>query len=65
MAAFILSVIVREHPAGQEACLQNNLIASCLDLLDTKWQGLRQWVIICLGEACCSTCCLLLADHAD
>ncbi|XP_065193871.1 regulatory-associated protein of mTOR-like isoform X1 [Sycon ciliatum] len=49
MSAFILTCIVKNHPAGQEICLQCNLIAVCLDLLDTHYAQLRQWVILCLG----------------
>nr|XP_039265005.1 regulatory-associated protein of mTOR-like [Styela clava] len=55
MATFVLTEIMRDYPAGQEACLQANIVATCLDQFDdtyagpTTWQ-LRQWVAICLGH---------------
>lgn len=36
------------HP--QEACLQGNLIAICLEQLSDPHPLLRQWVAICLGR---------------
>lgn len=37
------------HPP-QEACLQGNLIAICLEQLNDPHPLLRQWVAICLGR---------------
>lgn len=34
----------------QEACLQGNLIANCLEQLSDPHPLLRQWVAICLGR---------------
>lgn len=34
----------------QEACLQGNLIAICLEQLNDPHPLLRQWVAICLGR---------------
>ncbi|XP_041072707.1 regulatory-associated protein of mTOR isoform X5 [Carcharodon carcharias] len=50
MAAFILAVIVNSYNTGQEACLQGNLIAICLEQLNDPHPLLRQWVAICLGR---------------
>lgn len=36
--------------SSQEACLQGNLIAICLEQLDDPHPLLRQWVAICLGR---------------
>ncbi|XP_062853437.1 regulatory-associated protein of mTOR isoform X3 [Trichomycterus rosablanca] len=50
MAVFILAVIVNNYNTGQEACLQGNLIAICLEQLNDPHPLLRQWVAICLGR---------------
>ncbi|XP_036427270.1 regulatory-associated protein of mTOR isoform X4 [Colossoma macropomum] len=50
MAVFILAVIVNNYNTGQEACLQGNLIAICLEQLSDPHPLLRQWVAICLGR---------------
>ncbi|XP_053766425.1 regulatory-associated protein of mTOR [Desmodus rotundus] len=50
MTAFILAVIVNSYSTGQEACLQGNLIAICLEQLSDPHPLLRQWVAICLGR---------------
>ncbi|XP_064126660.1 regulatory-associated protein of mTOR isoform X2 [Loxodonta africana] len=50
MTAFILAVIVNSYNTGQEACLQGNLIAICLEQLSDPHPLLRQWVAICLGR---------------
>ncbi|TRY56340.1 hypothetical protein DNTS_034953, partial [Danionella cerebrum] len=50
MAVFILGVIVNNYNTGQEACLQGNLIAICLEQLSDPHPLLRQWVAICLGR---------------
>ncbi|XP_057357770.1 regulatory-associated protein of mTOR isoform X4 [Manis pentadactyla] len=50
MTAFILAVIVNGYTTGQEACLQGNLVAICLEQLDDPHPLLRQWVAICLGR---------------
>ncbi|XP_033038426.1 regulatory-associated protein of mTOR isoform X3 [Trachypithecus francoisi] len=50
MTAFILAVIVNSYTTGQEACLQGNLIAICLEQLNDPHPLLRQWVAICLGR---------------
>ena len=49
MAAFVLSAIVRNYPAGQEAAFQSNLIATCLEQLNEPNGLLRRWACICLG----------------
>uniref|UniRef100_A0A8C6V5M3 Regulatory-associated protein of mTOR n=1 Tax=Naja naja TaxID=35670 RepID=A0A8C6V5M3_NAJNA len=43
MTAFILAVIVNNYNTGQEACLQGNLIAICLEQLNDPHPLLRQW----------------------
>ncbi|CAJ0967179.1 unnamed protein product [Ranitomeya imitator] len=50
MTAFILAVIVNNYTTGQEACLQGNLIAICLEQLNDPHPLLRQWLAICLGR---------------
>lgn len=50
MAAFVLSVIVNDFAPGQEACVQGNLIAICLEQLQDPHPLLRQWLAICLGR---------------
>ncbi|XP_058531468.1 regulatory-associated protein of mTOR isoform X2 [Ochotona princeps] len=50
MTAFILAVIVNSYNTGQEACLQGNLIALCLEQLSDPHPLLRQWLAICLGR---------------
>lgn len=50
MAAFVLSVIVNEYLIGQEACVQGNIIAICLEQLTDPHPLLRQWLAICLGR---------------
>lgn len=50
MAAFILASIVKNYPGGQEACLQGNLIAICLEQLADPHPLLRQWLALCLGR---------------
>ncbi|CAK8671187.1 unnamed protein product [Clavelina lepadiformis] len=54
MAAFVLAEIVNGNSAGQEACLQRNVVSICLDQLDDEivmtTPKLKQWVSICLGR---------------
>ena len=55
MAAFILSCIVHNYPAGQEAALTNNVISICLEQLTDRAVTpvgalLRKWSTICLGR---------------
>ena len=35
---------------SQEACVQGNLIAICLEQLTDPYPPLRQWLAICLGR---------------
>lgn len=51
MAAFVLTCIVREFPAGQEVAYQSNLIASCLEQIDDPDPVLKKWLAICLGTS--------------
>nr|XP_006824701.1 PREDICTED: regulatory-associated protein of mTOR [Saccoglossus kowalevskii] len=50
MAAFVLAMIVHNYNNGQEACLQGNLIAICLDQLSDQHHLLRQWLALCLAR---------------
>ncbi|CAB3987511.1 regulatory-associated of mTOR-like [Paramuricea clavata] len=50
MAAFILATIVKDYLDGQEACLQGNLIAICLEQLSDPHPLLRQWLALCLAR---------------
>ena len=38
------------HLYSQEACVQGNLIAICLEQLTDPYPPLRQWLAICLGR---------------
>ncbi|XP_078483485.1 regulatory-associated protein of mTOR-like [Ciona intestinalis] len=54
MAAFVLAEIVNHNRAGQEVCLQRNIVSISLDQLDNdiivSTPRLKQWVAICLGR---------------
>ena len=50
MAAFVLSVVVKDNPKGQEVALQNNVISLCLSQLEEPNALLKQWLAICLGR---------------
>lgn len=50
LAAFVMSCIVRDYPAGQEAAFQGSLIASCLEEINDSDANLRKWATICLGS---------------
>nr|XP_045605742.1 regulatory-associated protein of mTOR-like isoform X2 [Procambarus clarkii] len=50
MAAFVLGVIVWEHPEGQRVALQGSLMPLCLELLGDPHPPQRQWATICLGR---------------
>ncbi|KAG7167191.1 Regulatory-associated protein of mTOR-like [Homarus americanus] len=50
MAAFVLGVIVWEHPEGQRVALQGSLMPLCLELLGDLHPPQRQWATICLGR---------------
>ncbi len=49
MAVFVLTNIVRNYRTGQQAALQANSVATCLEALDEKDRELKRWVCICLG----------------
>lgn len=50
MAAFVVGVIVWEHPEGQRVSLQGSLMPLCLEQMCDAHSPLRQWVVICLGR---------------
>ncbi|MBY0308035.1 MAG: hypothetical protein K2Q09_04760, partial [Phycisphaerales bacterium] len=50
MAAFVLSVIMDNHPRGQAVCLKSGLLSDCLAHLSDPDPLLRRWVILCLGK---------------
>ncbi|XP_063861372.1 regulatory-associated protein of mTOR-like isoform X1 [Scylla paramamosain] len=50
MAAFVLGVIVWEHPEGQRVALQGCLMPLCLEQVSDPHPPLRQWATICLGR---------------
>lgn len=54
MAAFSISCIIKEYPAGQVAALQGNVISLCLEQLTDTNARLRQWAAICLGRMWCN-----------
>lgn len=49
MAAFILSIVVRDFDQGKEVAHQD-LIAACIFQIADKHAHLRQWLAICLGQ---------------
>ncbi len=50
MAAFVLSVVVKDNLRGQEAAQQSNVISLCLSQLEEPNALLKQWLAICLGR---------------
>ncbi|XP_033100643.1 regulatory-associated protein of mTOR-like [Anneissia japonica] len=50
MAAFVLAMIVHDYRNGQEAALQGNVIAICLEQLNDSHPLLRQWLALCLAR---------------
>lgn len=52
MAAFVLAMIVNNCQPSQEAALQANLIAACLEQLSEPKATplLKQWLALCLGK---------------
>ncbi|XP_071815163.1 regulatory-associated protein of mTOR-like isoform X2 [Apostichopus japonicus] len=50
MAAFVLAMIAEDYAPGQEAALQCNVIAICLEQLNDNHPLLRQWLAVCLGR---------------
>jgi regulator-associated protein of mTOR len=62
MAAFVLAVIVDEHPAGQVPCIQAGLVGICLMRIQAAAASssggaeghaeplLLQWLCLCLGK---------------
>lgn len=50
MAAFVLAMIVNDYKNGQDAALQGNVIATCLEQLSDPSPSLRQWLALCLGK---------------
>ncbi|QRV97289.1 WD repeat protein [Ceratobasidium sp. AG-Ba] len=50
MCAFILSVIARDHPEGQMACLRQSVFHMCLIRLDDPDYLLRQWSALCIAQ---------------
>ncbi|XP_071961463.1 regulatory-associated protein of mTOR-like isoform X2 [Antedon mediterranea] len=50
MAAFVLAMIVHDYRNGQEAALQGNVIAICLEQLTDSHPLLRQWLALCLAR---------------
>ena len=50
MAAFAMSVIVKNYLPAQEIALQENLVTVCLDQMNDRNILLRLWAIICLAK---------------
>ena len=50
MCVFILSVFCRDFPAGQQACLANDLLPALLPYLSDQDSLLRQWTCICMAN---------------
>lgn len=50
MAAFAMSVILKNYLPGQEVALQENLVTVCLEQMNDSYVLLRLWVIICLAK---------------
>lgn len=54
MCVFILSVFCKDFPAGQQACLANDLLPALLPYLSDQDSLLRQWTCICMANFWCS-----------
>ncbi|KAF8756144.1 Raptor N-terminal CASPase like domain [Rhizoctonia solani] len=50
MCAFILSIVARDHPEGQMACLRASVFHMCLIRLDDADYLLRQWSALCIAQ---------------
>ncbi|KAJ1029925.1 hypothetical protein NDA16_000841 [Ustilago loliicola] len=50
MCAFILAVFCQDFPAGQAACLDTDVMHSCLEHLEDDDFLLRQWSALCLAQ---------------
>lgn len=50
MAAFAMSVILKDYLPGQEVALQENLVSVCLEQMNDSYVLLRLWAIICLAK---------------
>ncbi|KAJ1301765.1 hypothetical protein OPQ81_008994 [Rhizoctonia solani] len=50
MCAFILSIVARDHPEGQMACLRASVFHMCLIRLDDPDYLLRQWSALCIAQ---------------
>ncbi len=51
LAAFVISRVVWNHPAGQEAVAQVAFISNALEMVDESDRLLRQWIVIGIGLA--------------
>lgn len=50
MCAFILGMMARDHPAGQNHCFSDGVLDSALERLDDEDFFLRQWAGLCLAQ---------------
>ncbi|KAG8751986.1 hypothetical protein FRC11_008795, partial [Ceratobasidium sp. 423] len=50
MCAFILSIVARDHPEGEMACLRASVFHMCLIRLDDPDYLLRQWSALCIAQ---------------
>jgi regulator-associated protein of mTOR len=50
MCAFILSVVARDYPSGQDACVHKEVLHDCLFRLDEDDFLLRQWSALCISQ---------------
>ncbi|GJJ76881.1 regulatory associated protein of mTOR [Entomortierella parvispora] len=50
MCAFILATFCRDFPAGQQACLKQQVIQYCLTHIADSDHLLRQWACLCIGQ---------------
>ncbi|KAI3620038.1 hypothetical protein CBS9595_002005 [Malassezia furfur] len=50
MCAFILAVFCQDFPLGQDACLETDVMDSCLEHLEDDDFLLRQWSALCLAQ---------------
>ena len=50
MCAFILGMMARDHPAGQNHCFSDGVLDSALERLDDEDFFLRQWAALCLAQ---------------
>lgn len=50
MCAFIVAMVCRDHPTGQDRCFADNVFDSVMDRLEDEDFFLRQWSALCIAQ---------------